>query len=103
VSGQTAAANVLPEQRHRVSVQFGGISTWHVLWCSTFPAAAHPGQYTRRAAERRALCGSLRAMLVGVDAADWPTERTTIDASRVTCKRCLTSYEDWLAKTGGGA
>lgn len=79
----------LPERRVRVKVRTGGRGAWHVVEYKTDPAWAHPGRWTRRAASCRALCGALGAVLVGIDAAEWPTERVAPDLGRVTCARCL--------------
>lgn len=79
----------LPEQRIRINVRNGGRGTWHLVEYRTDPAWNHPGRWTRRAASRRAFCGSLSALLVGTDAAEWPTERVApSDLDRVTCARC---------------
>ena len=82
----------LPEQRHRLMVLFGGRTRWHIIHDSTFKSSKNPGRWTRRGVERRSLCGSLRYVLVGVDAAEWPTERQPVDTSRVNCVRCLDRY-----------
>lgn len=79
----------LPEQRVRVATRPGGRGACHVVVWSTFPASSWPGRWTRRAAERRALCGALGALAVGVDAEDWPTEKVMPDLADVTCRRCL--------------
>lgn len=80
----------LPEQRINIKVRPGGRGAWHVVEYRTDPAWSQPGRWTRRAASRRAFCGSLGALLVGIDAAEWPTERIAPpDLSGVTCKRCL--------------
>lgn len=85
--------NTLPEQRIRIDVRSGGRGAVHVVEYRTDPAWAYPGYWTRRAASRAAFCGSLRALVLGVDAADWPTERVAPDLTNVTCKRCRARAE----------
>lgn len=80
----------LPEQRILTTVRSGGRGVVHVIEYRTDPAWSHNGRWTRRAASRSAYCGGLSALVVGVDAADWPTERVRpADMDDVTCKRCL--------------
>lgn len=83
----------LPEQRYRVNVQSRRQGVTHVVRYSTFPAALYPGRWTRMACDRRTVCGSMTAVVIGVDAADWATEPVRdIDTSTVTCKRCRERY-----------
>lgn len=80
----------LPEQRILLTVRSGGRGVTHVVEYRTHPAWVHPGRWTRRAADRAAFCGGLRAAVIGVDAADWPTERQRPGGmDSVTCRRCL--------------
>lgn len=90
----------LPEQRIRLDVVSGGRGSVHVIEHRTFKTDAHPGRWTRRAADRQAFCGSLRACIIGVDATDWPTERGPVDLTQVTCKRCRERAERILPAPG---
>lgn len=82
--------NCLPEQHERLRVTFGGISSWHVVRESTLKVhrEGHEG-WTRRAWDRRALCGALGALVTGSDVQEWVN--TPLDLTRVNCKRCLAS------------
>lgn len=95
---------VVPDERERLRLVFGGRRAWHVqrehnlrVWSVDW---AGYSMWTRKGIERRALCGSLRATLVGIDVADWGEGRETINPEAVSCKRCRASYERILARRG---
>lgn len=99
----SADDNTLPEQRVLLDVRNGGRGVVHVVERRTLPASAHPGRWTRRAAHRRSLCGSLSAVLIGIDATDWPTESQAVDLKHVTCKRCRERAERLFHPAESGA
>lgn len=92
------AENSLPEQRFRHQVRLSSHGIRHVQFDHTFKSGKHRGRWVRRAASSANLCGSQPYVLVGIDAADWPSERQPVDISDVSCKRCRERYERWAAK-----
>jgi hypothetical protein len=86
----------LAEQRHTLRVVHGGRSRVHVVRLSTFPAGAHPGRWTRRAADYRSLCGSISYCMTGIDAEGWgAADRYPLDISDVDCSRCRDRASKW--------
>jgi len=100
--GWCSCGYVLPEQRHQWYVRTSSHGVTHVIYASTFKAFSHEGQWTRKGFDRSALCGSMRVFLVGVDAANWRTERQPLDIAAVNCKRCRASYKAWERRTRPG-
>jgi hypothetical protein len=92
----------LPEQRHRQAVHLSNRGVRHVRWAATFKSNNHDGRWVRRAADISNLCGTQHYTVVGIDAADWSTERQPVNVDEVTCKRCRERYENWLKKRPGG-
>lgn len=92
-------SNVLTEQRFKQTVVRSRVGMIHVMRYTTFKAASHPGMWTRRAADRRTLCGSMVATVVGLDAKDWPRQLSVAqNISDLTCVRCRERYNRWLRK-----
>ena len=93
--------NCLPEERFKQRIVQSRMGLYHVQRLSTFKAGAHPGFWTRQAADRRNLCGSMVACLVGIDAADWPYEYEPLSEKQVhalSCNRCIERYQKWVEK-----
>ncbi len=90
----------LAEQREKFVRMFGGISTYHVVRYSTFKSGKHPGCWTRKAYDRRALCGSLGACVVGSDAKEFPVVGSPLPdiTGVINCQRCRKRWNRMKAK-----
>lgn len=91
--------NLLPEPRFKQRIVQSRMGLYHVQRLSTIEAGSSPGFWTRHAADRRNMCGSMRALLVGVSAVDWPYEWEPLSEKEthlLSCDRCIDRYGRWL-------